>query len=263
MKHALAIAQREIAALFATPLGWVLLGLHLVFTGYLFFVTLQGFVMTVERVQAMQALQYLDRLNLNDLVIGEALGAYQLVFIVLIPVLTMRAFAEERANGTIELLLTSPVTATELVLGKYLAVLAVVTLMVALVGLYPALLFWYGNPELLQTLAGLLGLWLLGAALGALGCFTSTLTRSPAVAAITAIIAGFMLLVATSAADRIPTGSWLGASFAEVVRYVGIWDHFEQPLLGAIRREDLAYFGVFIVFFLALSRTTVESMRVR
>jgi ABC-2 type transport system permease protein len=263
MKHAAAIAAREIAALFATPLGWVLLGLHLVFTGYVFFLTLQDFIMRVEQVQALQALDYLATLNLNDLVIAPSLGTFQFLFIVLIPVLTMRAFAEERANGTIELLLTSPVTPTELVLGKYLAVLAMVALMVALVGIYPALLFWYGNPEVGQTLAALLGLLLIGAALGALGCFTSTLTRSPALSALIGILAGLALLLASSAADRIPTATGLGSWFAELVRYIALWEHYEQPLAGAIRSEDLVYTGVFIAFFLALSRTTVESLRVR
>jgi ABC-2 type transport system permease protein len=257
MSHIWTVAKREISALFVTPLGWILLGLHLVFTGYLFFATLSEFVRYVERIQTMQAMQMLEQLNLNDQVIFPALGAYELVFIVLIPILTMRAFAEERSNGTIELLLTSPVTATELVLGKFLAVLLVVGLLVGLSALYPALLFVYGNPELKQTIAGLLGLFLLGAALGALGCFTSTLTRSPAIAAITAIIAGFMLLVANFAAQQVP------GTLGEIVRYIGVSDHFEQPLRGLIRAQDLAYFGVFIAFFLVLARTSVESMRVR
>jgi ABC-2 type transport system permease protein len=258
MRHALAIAGREIASLFATPLGWILLGLHLVFTGYLFFATLQEFVSNVERVQAMQALQYLQMLNLNDAVIFPSFGSYELVFVVLIPIITMRAFAEERANGTIELLLTSPVTATELVAGKYLAILAVIAMMVGLTALYPALLFYFGNPEPLQTLAGLFALLLLGAALGALGCFTSTLTRSPAVAAITAIIAGLMLLIAGFFAERLSPGF-----FAELLRYVGLSGHFEDPLRGLIRLQDIVYYGLFIAFFLALARTGVESMRVR
>jgi ABC-2 type transport system permease protein len=258
MSHIGAIALRELRSLFATPLGWVLLGLHLVFTGYLFFATLQDFVRTIDRVQAMQALQYLEMLNLNDRVIAASFGTYQLIFIMLIPVLTMRAFAEERANGTIELLLTSPVTATELVLGKYLAVLGVVALMVVLSALYPALLFIYGNPEPLQTLASLLALFLVGAALAALGCFTSTLTRSPAVSAVVSIIAGLMLLLMTYAADLVPAG-WA----AEVVRYIGLNSHFEDPLRGLIKTQDLVYYAVFSVFFLVLARTGVEAMRVR
>jgi ABC-2 type transport system permease protein len=258
VKHIVAIARRELYSMFSTPLGWVLLGLHLVFTGYLFFAALQEFMSAVERVQASQQLQFLNMLNLNTHVIGIAFGAYEIVLILLLPLLTMRVFAEERANGTIELLLTSPVTSTELVLGKYLSILAVIGLMVLLTSLYPGLLFVYGNPEVLQTLAGLLGLFLLSAALGALGCFTSTLTRSPTIAAVTALIVGLMLFLAGLLADQVPA-AWASA----VVRFLALGPHFDGMLEGLIRSEDLAYFAGFIAFFLTLARTGVESMRVR
>ena len=258
MSHVLAIAGRELRAMFVTPIAYVMMAAYLVFGGYIFFLSLSLFLQQLQQIQAMQLFQYLEQFNLNDAVIQPALGTYSFLFILLIPLLTMRAFSDERANGTFELLLTSPVSTWQIVLGKYLAVLAMLGVLVGLAALHPALLFLYGDPEVLQTLAGLLGLFLYAAALGAIGCFVSSLTASQLVAAFVTVVAGLLLLLLDVLADMVP-----GGVSQEVVRYLGIREHFEKPLSGVIRTQDLAYFGAMIVFFLALTRTSVESLRWR
>lgn len=258
MSHVFAIAGRELRSLFATPIAYVLCAVYLVFAGYIFTLGLGFFLRQIEQIQSFQMLHLLEQFNLNHAVIAPALGTFAILMVLAVPLLTMRAFSEERANGTVELLLTCPVSTWQIVLGKYLAVLAVVALFVVLSAIFPGVLFLYGNPELWQTAAGLLGLFLLGAALAALGCFVSSLTRSQIIAAIVGIVAGLVLwlfdLVAQAAGAE---------ALAEPIRWLGIRPHFEESLQGLIRSQDLVYFGVVIVFFLTLARTSLESLRWR
>ena len=258
MRHAPVIAAREIRSLFSTPVAYVLLAGYLVLAGYFFFLGLAIFLENLQLVQAVQRFDLLQRFNLNDQVIAPSIGSFSVVFIFLIPLVTMWVFAEERSNGTLELLLTSPLTVWELVLGKYLSVLAIVGILVGLSALYPLLLLYYGDPELLQTLSGLIGLFLYGATLGALGCFASVLTRSQIVAGVVAIIVGLMLYLLEFFAQLAPEGS-----MREFVHWVAIGPHFEPALRGEVRSEDLVYYGILIAFLLLLVRMAVESFRWR
>lgn len=260
MRHAVVIAGREVRSLFSTPVAYVLLAGYLVLAGYFFFVGLAYFLNNLQLIQAMQRFDLLEQFNLNEQVIAPAFGSFSVIFIFLLPLITMRAFAEERAQGTLELLLTSPLTVSEIVVGKYLGALAVVGMLVGLSALYPGLLFLYGDPgpELLQTLGGLIGLLLFGATLAALGCFASALTGSQMVAAVVAIIVGLLLYLAGIVAELTPEG-WA----RETLNYVAIGSHFEPPLRGELRTPDLVYYGVAILFILALVRMVVESFRWR
>jgi ABC-2 type transport system permease protein len=144
------------------------------------------------------------------------------------------------------------------VLGKYLAVLVMVSLIVGLGALLPGLLFLFGNPEPGQTLSGLITLLLYGFAIAALCCFVSALTRSQIVAAVIGLIATILLLVLDFAAESAQSESVKAA-----LRYASTSAHFEPGLRGQVRLEDLAYFGAMIVSFLALCRAAVESLRWR
>lgn len=258
MKHIPSIAGRELASIFSTPAAYMVFAVYMVFAGFVFFASLALFLAQIQQIQAVGALQYLEQFNLNDRVIGPAFGTCSVVFIILIPLLTMRVFAEERATGSIELLLTSPISIWEIVLGKYLAVLGVVGFLIGLTALFPALLFFYGDPELLQTLAGLIVLFLYGAGLAAIGCFISALTRSQIIAAFSGIVLALLLLLLDVAAET---------SASEVAKdlltYLGTRAHFEPGIGGQIRSEDLAYFGVTILVFLSLARAAVDSLRWR
>jgi ABC-2 type transport system permease protein len=258
VRHTLTIARRELGSLFSTPVGWVVLSAYLVMAGYFFFVGLGVFLQQLQQIQAFQLTHLLDQFNLNERVIAPALGSFSIILVFLIPLVTMRMFAEERANGTFELLLTSPLSAWEIVLGKYLATATVIVLLVALSGLFPALLFLYGDPEWLQTVAGLLGLLGYGLMLGALGCLASALTRSQMIAAVVAVFAGLLFYLLEFAAQLAPEG--FGRS---LIHYVAIGGHFEPWLRGEIRTQDLAYFALSIVFMLSVVRLLVESLRWR
>jgi ABC-2 type transport system permease protein len=258
MRHVGAIAGRELRSMFATPVAYVMFSVYLVFSGFAFFLSLTGFVSALQQIQAFQRFDLLEQFNLNTSVIEPSLGIFSFVFLLLIPLLTMRAFAEEQASGTIELLLTSPLTIWEIVLGKYLAILAVLGMLVGLSALYPALLFYYGDPELLPTLAGLMGLFLYGAAFAALGCLISSLTRSQISAALVTFFAGLILFLI----DYFAEVSLQGTS-QQVVRYLGLRVHFDELVRGVVKTDDLVYFAVVIVFFVSGVRAATESLRWR
>ncbi len=258
MRHVPAIAGRELRSIFATPVAYVIFTVYAVFAGFIFFASLGLFLTQLQQIQALGMLQLLEQWNLNDVVIAPAFFTFAIVFLVLIPLLTMRAFAEERATGSIELLLTSPVSVWEIVIGKYLAVLAIVALLVALTALYPCLLLLYGNPEVLQTLAGLLALFLYGAALAALGCFVSALTRNQIIAGSVGIVAALVLLVLPAAAEGAQN-----EAVRSLLQYLGTSSHYEQGLRGELRSEDLVYFGAMILIFLSLGRAAIDSLRWR
>ena len=258
MNHVLAIAGRELRSFLTTPISYAILTAYAALSGFFFFVALQGFFQAEVRYQAMHNPAYLQTLNLNQMLIAPWIGTLGIIYIFMLPLLTMRTFAEERAQGTIELLLTSPVSAGELVAGKYLAVLGMLGLLTLINAVYPAMLFIYGDPELLQTLSGILSLFLLGAALGALGCFVSSLTRSQLLAAFIMMVANLVLLLVHLLGDYVG-----GGALSEFVRYLGSQPHFENGLLGKVYSEDLVYFVCFTVLFLFLARTSVEALRWR
>lgn len=258
MRHVGAIAGRELRSIFSTPVAYVMFSVYLVFSGFAFFLSLTGFLSALQQIQAFQRFDLLEQFNLNTSVIEPSLGIFSFVFLLLIPLLTMRAFAEEQATGTIELLLTSPLTIWEIVLGKYLAILVVIGILVGLSALYPALLFYYGDPELLPTLAGLMGLFLYGAAFAAIGCLISSLTRSQISAALVTFFAGMILYLIDYFAEL----SLQGTS-QQVVRYLGLRVHFDELVSGVVKTDDLVYFAVVVVFFVSGVRAATESLRWR
>lgn len=258
MRHVVEIATREIRSLFVTPVAYVLLAGYSVLAGYFFFVGLGFFAQRLQQVQQLQMFDYLERMNLNSEVIAPSFGSFSVILVFLIPLITMRSFAEERTNGTFELLLTSPLSTWEIVLGKYCGVLCTVLALVGVSAFYPALLLFYGNPEILQTAAGLLGLFCYGAALAAIGCLASALTQNQIAAAVVAIITGLILYLLEFLAQLAPPGTG-----QQVIRYLGLGAHFQPALEGVVRSQDLAYFAIVVTFLLTVTRAAIESLRWR
>lgn len=258
MSHVLAIAGRELRSIFATPVAYVLIAVYMLFAGFVFFASLGMFLVQLEQIQALGMTNLLEQWNLQAIVVAQSFSTFAIFLAFVVPLLAMRAFAEERATGSIELLLTSPVTSTQIVLGKFLAIAALLGLVTALTSLYPLLLFAYGDPELWQTVAGLQTLLLYSLSLAALCCFISTLTRSQIVAGLVGVAAALVLLLIPFAAE-----SSQSETMKAVLRWLGTSTHYEAGLAGDVRSEDLAYFGLTILASLALARAAVDSLRWR
>jgi ABC-2 type transport system permease protein len=257
MRNVLTIAGREVRSYFSSPVAYVILAAYLALAGYFFFALLSAFNQTLQIYGMMRNPEMLARFNLNQMVVAPLLHNMSVLFIFTIPAITMRMFPEEKRSGTYELLLTSPVRVSEIVLGKFFGGLVLVLSMVALSGLFGVLLVVYGNPELPMMLAGYLGLALMALVFLAIGTLISSFTDNVVVAYVGSL---FALLV-------LYTVGWLGETVqgaaGAIVRYASITEHFQEMTKGIIDTKDLVYFATLLVISLFLTQRSVESVRWR
>ena len=257
MRNVFTIAGREVRSYFSSPVAYVLLAAFLGLAGYFFFALLSAFNQSLAIYSMMRNPEMLQRFNLNEMVIRPLLHNMSVLLIFVIPAITMRMFPEEKTSGTYELLLTSPVRVSEIVLGKFLGALVLVMLMIVLSGFFGLLLLAYGNPELPMMLSGYLGLALMAISFLAIGTLISSFTDNVVVAYTGAL---FALLV-------LYTIGWLGETvqgpLGSMIKYVSITDHFQELLKGLIDTKDLVYFATVLVVSLFLTLRSVESVRWR
>jgi len=257
VRNVLTIAGREVRSYFASPVAYVLLAVFLALGGYFFYALLTAFNQSLQIYAMMRNPELLQRFNLNEMVIRPLLQNMSVLLIFLVPAITMRMFPEEKRAGTYELLLTSPVRVSEIVLGKFLGGLVLVLLMVALSGFFGVLLSVYGNPERPMMLAGYLGLALMAIAFLAVGTLISSFTDNVVIAYVGTLFALLLLY----------TIGWLGETLSGVagalVKYASITDHFQELLKGIIDTRELVYFGTLLVVSLFLTQRSVESVRWR
>jgi ABC-2 type transport system permease protein len=254
------VAGRELRGLFVSPVAYGVLSLFAVLAGLFFVVTTVAFNDWIFRLQQFQAFDQLSQLNLNDHLIGQFYHSMAVVLLFLIPGVTMGLLAAEKTNGTQELLLTSPLTMWDIVLGKFLAGAIFVALLVLLIGLYPGILFLYGDPEIGKTLSGLLGVLLVGWTYVAIGLFASSVTRSQVVAFLLTFVLLLVLLILPAIAELGVAGT---SEAREALRYLSTDAHLEELVKGLVDSADLAYFAVMIGSFLVLTKLAVESVRWR
>lgn len=254
MRNVLAIAWRDIRAVFVSPIAYVVLTGFTLLSGWFFFNMLGQFNRLVTQYSALEGMDT-TWLNLNDAVIAPLLHNMLIVLLIVIPMITMRSFAEEKASSTFELLFTSPVRVGEMVMGKYLAGAALVTLMIGLALIFPGLLFVFGNPEFGMTMAGFLALYLTALAFVAAGNFTSALTSNQVIATISALVILLGLFVISWPADG------AGPTLKGVLQYLSVTEHFGKMVKGVIETSDLVYFSSLTVVFLFLTHRAVESNR--
>jgi len=260
MRHVVSIASRDLRALFVSPVAYGVLSLFAILAGVFFILNVAFFNEQIFRMQQFQAFDYLQQWNLNDHLIAEFYGSMSVVLLFLIPGITMGLFTAEKANGTQEMLLTSPLTIWDIVLGKFLAGALFVALLVLVVGLFPGLLFVYGDPEPGKTLTGMMGLLLVGWTYVAIGVFASSLTRSQVVAFLISFVLLLCLLLLPAISDLGMAGS---ANAGGALRWLSTGDHFEPLVKGLVDTADLGYFAVMIGSFLLLTHAAVESVRWR
>jgi ABC-2 type transport system permease protein len=261
LRHISTVAGRELRSLFVSPVAYGVLSLFSILCGVFFILYVAEFSEWLFRLQQMQAVGQLETLNLSDHLVAGFYGSMTMVLLFLIPGITMGLFAAEKTNGTQELLFTSPLTIWDIVLGKFLAAATFVALLAAIVGLFPAILFLYGDPEIGKTFAGLLGVLLVGWTYAAIGCFASSLTKSQVLAFLITFVILLCILLVPAIADLGIAGGAPGVG--EVLRWLSTGAHFDELSKGLVDTADLAYFAVVIGVFVVLTKTVVESVRWR
>jgi ABC-2 type transport system permease protein len=257
MRNVLAIASKELKSYFSSPIGWVLMGVWSLLYGYFFVAIMQFFVR-----QSMQMNQFgaqgPQAMNVNQQLI-RPLVAQNLPILVLflLPAVTMRTYSEEKRSGTIELLLTSPLTDLEIILGKFFGAMALYSALLGVTLIHVGILFAYGRPEWKPIVTVYLGLLLLGGCFVSVGLFISSLTKNQIVAFVATFGVFLMLWVITW------IGSFSGPTVDKLTQYLSIIDHFDDFGKGVLDTSHLVYYVSFITFGLFLTAKSVDSERWR
>lgn len=252
MANVLALAQKELRSYFASPIGYVIVGLFALLFGYFFYAYLSFFVRSSE-----QMMMGGGAVNVNQQMIRGVLLNSAVIILFIMPMITMRTYSEEKRSGTIELLLTSPITDLQIILGKFLGAMGLYAVMLAVTMLYMVILFFLGNPEWKPIVAGYLGLLLMGGCFVSVGLLISSLTKNQIVAGVVTFAVFLMLWVI----------NWIGENSGpttrEIVNYLSITNHFDDFARGIIDTKHVIYYLSFITFGLFLTAKSVDSERWR
>ena len=245
-----AIAAHELRRLFRSPLAWLALAVAMFVLGLVFLTLTDAYLSVIQPRMAARP----EATGATDHIAVPLLLWSGVVLLGVIPLLGARSFAEERQRASLQLLLAAPLSAAQVVLGKFAALSLFLALAVALVALLPALLALGTTPDWGRIAAGLLGLYLLLASYAAAVLYVSALTRTPALAAVGGL--GLLLFLAMLyAAGNSP------AAPTDLLAHLSHFGHFQPFLDGRVRTEDLAYYGLFTVLFLTLTVRRFERLR--
>ncbi len=254
MRNIWIICRKELRSYFVSPIAYLLLAMFAVVFGF-FFWNAVGYFIYAGIESQMRGSMY--PMNVNEQVIRPLLSNVSVIGLFLIPMITMRLFAEEKRSGTIELLATSPIRDWEVILGKWLAAMILYCGMLLLSALNFVWLFRYGNPDWKPVLIAYLGLLLQAGALLAIGTFISTLTRNQIIAG--AATFGICLLLWVL--------EWVSgyesATYARVMAYLSVLTHFESFAKGLLSIKDAVFYLSAIFLGLFLTARSMESLRWR
>jgi len=248
----LTIAARELRSLFLSPLAWSILAVVQLILAYVFLIQLELFMQWQPRLAAIQGAP-----GLTDIVVSPLFRTAAVVLLLVTPLLTMRLISEERRNRTLLLLLSAPVSMTDIILGKYLGLMAFLGVVLGLIALMPLSLLVGGTLDSGLLASGALGLALVLASFAAVGLFLSTLTEQPTVAAVST----FGLLLFLWMLD------WAGGAgvedTSEILGYLSLLSHYDALLKGVFDTKDVAYYLLFSITFLVMSIRRLDADRLQ
>jgi gliding motility-associated transport system permease protein len=235
MSNVLAIAQKELKAYFASPIAYVVIAFFAGLYGYFYVVMLSFF----QRVSLQMQMGGQQTANVNEIMIRPLMQNVLILILFIMPMVTMRTYAEEKRAGTIELLLTSPLTDWQIVLGKFVGAL-----------------FVYGNPEWKPIATAYLGLFLFGGCFISVGMFISSLTKNQIIAGM-ATFGVFLFLWIIN---------WIGSfypSIEKLTNYLSVVQHADDFWKGVLDTTHLIYYVSFMAFGLFLTARSVDTERWR
>ena len=252
MRNISAIAQKELRSYFSSPMAYIVIGFFLLPFGVFFYLYLQSFAQ-----QTLRMAQFGGAMNINQQVIRGVLQNASVIILFIMPMITMRTYSEEKRSGTIELLLTSPVSDVEIILGKFFGALGLYIAMLAVTLLYIAVLFVFGNPEWRPLVAAYLGLLLMGGAFVSIGLLISSTTGNQIVAGVVTFVVFLLLWIIGWFADS------AGPTIGPITSYLSITEHFDDFAKGIIDTKHVVYYLSLITFGLFLTSKSVDTERWR
>ncbi len=254
MSNILAIAQKELKSYFASPIAYIVIGMFAVMFGFFFYSLLVFFDRQSMQMAGMGGPQ---AVNINDQLIRPVFLNTTVINLFLLPMITMRTYSEEKRSGTIELLLTSPLTDFQIIMGKFLGAMGLYAAMLAVTLVHIGTLFAFGSPEVWPIVTAYLGLLLMGGCFISLGLLISSLTKNQIVAGTITFAVFLMLWVINWLA------SFTGPTTQTVLNYMSITDHLSDFTMGVLDTKHLVYYVSFIAFGLFLTARSVDTERWR
>ncbi|HKB08886.1 MAG TPA: ABC transporter permease [Candidatus Polarisedimenticolia bacterium] len=280
MRNILAIAWREIRTYFTSPLAYVIIGIFLALSGYIFWAHLVRFSELCLRFGSNP--YFLNQLNVNDMVIRPLFGSLGIIFLFMIPAVSMRLLAEERKTGTAELLFTSPVTTAQVVLGKYLGAAFLLLAMIGVTLAYPVVIMTSNaSPDMKPTLVGYLGVFLMGLSFLGVGLLISSMTENQIIAGVGAFgaslglwilpwIAESATVTLASLMNSVTFGLWEklhlglgGPTLGDLLNKMSFVDHLKDFQKGIFDTEHLVFYLSVVFLSLFLTQRVVDSQRWR
>jgi ABC-2 type transport system permease protein len=259
MRNLYAIYRKEMRHYFVSPVAYVCIGVFLFISAYFFDYFLRAVIQQSFQME-MQSMQFgmPPQFDVPGQVMRVFLGLLSTLILFITPFLTMGVFAEERKRGTIELLMTSPISEIQIVLGKFLASLSLFAVMLLPTAGYAVYMYLHSEPlpPWRMLLAGYAGILLLGGSLLALGIFISSLTESQLIAAVLTFVAFLLLWV-------VDLGQTTEGGIGAVLQYLSASRHYDDFARGIIDTSGLIYYFSFMVLFIFLTVRSIDSMRWR
>ena len=237
------IARREFGAMFLAPLAWVILAVIQIILGYMFLTNLDNFFLLQP-----QLLQLQNTPGVTDIVVTPLMQVAAIILLMVMPLLTMRSIAEEKRNRSLTLLISAPVSMTEIVLGKFLG------LMVSMLMLMPLSLYLGTTPDAGKLLSIFVGMLLLLGAFSAIGLYLSSLTENQTIAAVGSFGILLMLWIIDWLSGTVNSGQ-------SVLAYLSLLQHHESLLQGVFDSSDIAYYLILITGFLGLTIRQLDRER--
>ncbi|MCJ8272723.1 MAG: ABC-2 transporter permease [Psychrosphaera sp.] len=232
MSKIVAIAKKELKTYFKSPIAYIMLIVPIALFNLIFYMIIE---------------------QNREVSLREVFRVMEFMFIFLIPILTMGLLAEEKSTGTMEFLMTAPLSNTTIVLGKYLGILTFFSILISLTLVYYGIAEYFGSPDRLTTLSGYVGIWLEGAFFIAVGLMTSSWTRNQIVAAIAAYVILFGLFFSTALTQYFSGPSKM------LIEQLGTQGHLEHFAVGIITVADVTYYLSGILLCLILTRLSIEN----
>ena len=253
MNNILAIAHKELKSYFSTPIAYIVIGFFALLFGYFFYAMLVIFNQQSAQFGGLEG----GAVDINQQLIRPLFLNASVILLFVLPLITMRTYSEEKRSGTIELLLTSPVTDLEIILGKFLGAMALYAAMLAITVIHMLVLFSYANPkpEWTVPVIGYVGLLLMGGCFISVGLLISSLTKNQIVSGMVTFAVFLLLWVINWIA------SFTGPTTQSVLNYLSITDHFDDFTRGVLDTKHLIYYFSVMSFGLFLTARSVDTER--
>ena len=254
MSNVIAIAHKELKSYFASPIAYIVIGFFVLLFGFFYYTLLMIFN---QQSMQMAGFQGAPVQNVNDQMIRPLFLNASVIVLFVLPMITMRTYSEEKRSGTIELLLTSPLTDFQIIMGKFLGAMALYGAMLAVTFIHMGILYAFGSPEWIPIATGYLGMLLMGGCFISAGLLISSLTKNQIVAGMITFAVFLLLWVINW------IGSFTGPTTKAVLDYLSITNHLDDFTRGILDTKHLIYYLSFIAFGLFLTARSVDTERWR